>query len=126
LQVARHGADQGLGQLGAREAREVVVADVERVEGIAQRGDELGVAMAQVEHAAVEMEVEQLPAIQVPQPVALPPADHQIEAHGLEGADAVGADVTRGQVEGASLRVAHVILPGASRPACRPAARRAE
>ena len=97
LEVARHRAHERLGQLGARDAREVVVADVERPSRLAERGHDLRVAVAQVEDAAVQVEVEQLAALEVPDAVALAAADHEVDAERAEGPHPIRTDVARRQ-----------------------------
>ena len=85
--------DQAGGQQGAFDAGEVVVADVEPVQGEPQLLDQRGMPVAEVEGAAVEVEVEELPPVDVPDPVALAPPDHQVRTQPDERPDPVGAHV---------------------------------
>jgi len=55
--------------------------------------------VTQVEHAAVEVEVEQLVAVEVPEPVAFAPVDHERDADGGERVDAVGGEMPVGRTE---------------------------
>ena len=73
----RCAAQQGLGQGGAGQAREVMVADVEALHGRGHRGRHLGVAVAQVVGAAVEVDVDEPLALDVVDEVALPAVDDQ-------------------------------------------------
>jgi hypothetical protein len=81
LAEARRGrGDQGLGQGGAGQAGEVVVADVEALHGRGDRGGHLGVSVAQVVGAAVEVDVDEPLALDVEDEVALPAVDDQRDA----------------------------------------------
>src|SRR3954466_11396536 len=57
-----------------------MVADVEPAHRLLERGDQLGVAGAEVVRAAVEVQVDQPAAGHVPEDVALAPVDHQVDA----------------------------------------------
>ncbi len=107
LQIARRGAHQRRGELGAGAARKMMVADVERGERIGERGDHFRVAVAEVEHAAVEMEVEQLATVEIPDAVALAAADHQVHAQRLQHLHAVRTDVPRREIEDPLLLLGH-------------------
>ena len=61
--------------------------------------------MPQVVHPAVEVDVDQLATVDVPDVVALPAADHQIDSGAGEEAHAITAHVPLGEFEG-------VLLPG--------------
>ena len=79
-EVRRAGGDERLGQRGAGQRREVVVADVEAAHRLLERGDQLGVAMAEVVRAAVEVQVDQTPPRHVPEQIACAPIDHEVDA----------------------------------------------
>jgi hypothetical protein len=85
LQPPAAGRRQPLGQRGAGERREVMVADVEALGAAVQHLDQLGVAMPEIVGAAVEMHVDQPAAIHIEEQVALAAVDHQIDAHVLPG-----------------------------------------
>ena len=55
--------------------------------------------MAEVEHAAVQVEVEQLAAVEIPDAVALAAADHEVDAERLQHLHAVRTDVPRREIE---------------------------
>src|SRR5215472_4684886 len=57
-----------------------MVADVERAHAGRDRLDKLGVAVAEVERAAVEVHVDQAQARHVPDEVAVPPVDDEVDA----------------------------------------------
>jgi hypothetical protein len=57
--------------------------------------------VAKVEGPAVEMEVDQLSSVEVPQSVALATADHQLSAKPLPDLDPVRGDVAASQLEDA-------------------------
>ena len=78
--VRRAGGHERLGERGAGERREVVVADVEAAHRLLEHGDQLGIAMAEVVRAAVEVQVDQPPARHVPEQVALAAVDHEVDA----------------------------------------------
>ena len=78
--VRRARLDERLGQRRARQRREMVVADVEPLHRLLERGDQLRVAVAEVVRAAVEVQVDQAAAGHVPEEVALAPVDHEIDA----------------------------------------------
>ena len=81
----------------------MVVSDVHRGGGRDHRLHDLGVAMPEVEGASVQVQVDQLPAVEIPQPVALAAADHELGAERLPDVDAVRGDVPAGQLEHALL-----------------------
>jgi hypothetical protein len=85
LQVARRAAGQFLGERGARQRREMVVAHVEAARGLVQHLDKFRVAMAEVVGAAVEMDVDQPAAVHVVEEIVFAPVDHQIDTHVLPG-----------------------------------------
>ena len=69
--VRRARLHQRLGERGAGEGGEVMVADVEPLHRLLEGGDQLGVAVAEVVGAAVQMQVDQPPPCHVPEEVAL-------------------------------------------------------
>jgi hypothetical protein len=75
--AVRRGGDQRLGQRGAGDRGEVVVADVEVGHGLRQRGDDLRVAVPEVVRAAVEVHVDEALAADVVDQVPLAPPDHE-------------------------------------------------
>jgi len=109
-EVSGRDGRQSRGQLGARAARKVVVSDVQLVQGGAQRVAHLGVPMAEVEDAAVQVEVEQLAAVEVPDPIALAAPDHEVDAEATQGRHPVRADVPLGQLQHPALRFAHRLI----------------
>ncbi len=76
----RCGGDERLGQRGARAGREVMVADVERPHADGEGLDQLGVAVTEAEGAAVQVDVDQPGAGHVPDEVAFPPVDDEVDA----------------------------------------------
>ena len=91
-QVAGGEPRQLAAELRPCRAGEVVVADVELGDRLRGRGHELGVAMAEIERSAVQMQVEQLAPVEVPEPVALATPDDQLRAECLPGLDPVRRD----------------------------------
>jgi hypothetical protein len=76
-----------------------MVADVQRGSGGDHRRHDLGVAVPQVEGPPVQVQVDQLSAVEIPQPVALAAADHELGAERLPDIDSMGGDVAAGQLE---------------------------
>ncbi len=79
----RRAGGERLGQRGARECREVVVAHVEAGAAGLQRLDELGIAVAEIVRPAVEVQVDEPSAVHVVEVVTLAPVDHEIDPHVL-------------------------------------------
>ncbi len=97
-------ADHSFGQRGTLRAREVVIADVEGFQRCGQRSDHIGVAVPQVVDPTVEVDVDEFAAVHVPDVVALPAADHQVDTGAGEKADAVTAHVALSEFQGVLLR----------------------
>jgi hypothetical protein len=57
-----------------------MIADVEDLHALRKRLHDFGIAMADVVGSAVEMQVDQTPAANVPDEVVLTSVDHQIDA----------------------------------------------
>ena len=74
---------QHLGELGAHQRREMMVADVEVVHALLHRGDHFRIAVAERVDAAVEMQVDQPAAVHVVEVVALAAVDHEVDALAL-------------------------------------------
>ena len=91
--------DEISGQQRALDAGEVVVADVQLIEGVDQHRDELGIAVTEVEHAAIEVQVQPAAAVDVVDPVPLAAAHHDAGAECSERADPVRADEPFGEGE---------------------------
>ena len=79
-QVGRRGPDQRLGQGGPGAGREVVVADVEGPHAGGDGLDQFRVAVPEVVGAAVEVHVDEPQPGHVPDEVALPAVDDQVDA----------------------------------------------
>ena len=93
----------------------MVVADVKRRGGGDHRLHDIGVAVAEVERAAVQVQVDQLAAVEIPQPIALPAADHELGSERIPHIDPVRGDVPARQLEYAFLLGRHSYQPsGAS------------
>ena len=70
-----------------------MVPDVELLEPLPQRREHLGVAVPQVVGATVQVQIEELVAVDVPDAVALAPSDHEGDVRSQPGLDAVGHQV---------------------------------
>ena len=109
--AVRHGARRTgrklLGERGAVDTGEMVIADVNLVEGADKRRNHLRIAVAKVEGAAVEMEVHQLVARQIPHAIALAAPHHELRAEGVPDLDAMWRNMRTRRVEHALLVGAH-------------------
>lgn len=75
----RRGLDESLRQRGAGDRREVVIADVEVRHAVDECLHHFGIAVAQVVGAAVQVHVDEPATAHVPEEVALPAVDDQID-----------------------------------------------
>jgi len=89
--VPREELDQAPGERAAVSAEEVVVADVERAERVAEGGGDLRMTVAQVEDAAVAVGVEERDAaVDVVEVAPLPLPHDEVHAGAEEEADPPG------------------------------------
>ena len=80
LQAVGGAGRERFGQSGPRERGEVVVAHVEAPGAGVQHFDQLGIAVAEVVGAAVQVDVDQTAAVEVVEAIAFTAIDHQIDA----------------------------------------------
>ena len=107
LQPLRRVLRQHLGELGAHQRRKMVVADVEVLHALLDRGDDLRVAMAEAISAAVEVEVDQTSAVHVVEVVGLAAVDDEIDADPLPFQRLAGIPVLDGLGDEVVLGLAH-------------------
>ena len=79
-QPGRRRLDQGLSQRRSSAGGEVMVADVERAHAGGNGLDQLGIAVAEVVRAAIQVHIDQPKARHIPDEVALPAVDDQVDA----------------------------------------------
>ena len=91
--------DEVGGQQRPFDAREVVVADVELVEGVDEDADQLGVAVPEVEHPPVEVQVQPGATVDVGDPVPVAATHDDPGAERVERPYAIGAQVALGHGE---------------------------
>ena len=83
--AARRGAER---RLPTRDQMVVADVDLVDVERVVQRAEDLGVAVPEVEDAAVAVAVEEAPTVvRVPEERALAPPEHDVDAERLERLD---------------------------------------
>ena len=80
LQIARRAGGERLGERGAGQRREMVVAHVEALGRRLHDRDELGIPVAEIVGAAVEVDVDQPAPVHVIEQIALAAVDHEIDA----------------------------------------------
>ncbi len=108
MEPVRRVLRQHLGQLRPHQRREVVVADVEMLHPLADRGDHFGVAMAEGIDAAIEVEVDQPAAVHVVEVVALALVDDEVDALALPLQRLAGVPVLDGPRDEVVLGLAHL------------------
>ena len=111
LQAVGRARRQRFGQRGARERREVMIAHVETPGAGVQHFNELGIAVAEIVGAAVEVNVDEAGAIKVVKAIAFPAIDHQIDAGVLPELRLVRVPEGFRRFEKFELRLAHATPP---------------
>ena len=111
-EVGRCPADEFRGERGAGAGRKVVVADIEGSHAGGDRLDQLRVAVTQVEGPTIEVNIDQPGPRHVPDVVALPAVDNQVDAGIHPEAGLAGVPVLAGLLQdvGLGLDGEHVVV----------------
>ncbi len=101
VQILRHQFRQKFGHIGSGFAHQVMITDVQLIEGLFQKIDQFPVPVPQVENATVAMEIEQLLGlIQVPQEWPFPLVHDKIHSVFLKKGDFTGGQMVSEALNG--------------------------